>query len=645
MTTIAPSLPKNLTLTASLDIQAAESANRFPKFSLVANTGQPMRIEGYQFPVIIDLAGATWKKKKTPVIADHDPTRRIGHTLAQRIDQNGIFAEGIVSSMSRVAKLITADLREGYPFEVSVGSDIDEVYFLEEESSAKINGKQFQGPLIVAKRVTIRELSIVVLGADADTSATLAASRTLNKNEEPMSTDIQATREKLAAEELRVDSIRSIAAKYSNLEEVEFEGRKLSLSQAKAECIAKGHSADFFELACIRSGYPRQDKAPTFRATREYVSAEALQAVLMKRAGFGYIAEKCFKDQPRVLEAADTLRHLTLSDFCRISLEAQGKEVPASRTEMVHKAMLTAGDGGFSTLSLSNLLGGSADKLLGVAFQEAGATWRSFAKIVDIPNFRSHTIISPYAAGQLEKVPGDGVISHQSLLEDTSSLKIDTYGSMLRLDRQTIINDDLGWLDNIFSIFAVQAARKLSDLVYEVILGNAGNFFHDDNANYISGAGGALTKATLASAIEKIRKQRDGASNDLDFVPKVLVVPPELEVIGKEILNSIEVEQTEANTPRGNALLKALNLEVESRLSNSAKFSNASLTAWYVFCGPEAGAVNVGFLDGAQGPRVEFFGLDHIADRLSVAYRVYADYGAALGQYRAACKSTGEAAQ
>jgi hypothetical protein len=48
-------------------------------------------------------------------------------------------------------------------------------------------------------------------------------------------------------------------------------------------------------------------------------------------------------------------------------------------------------------------------------------------------------------------------------------------------------------------------------------------------------------------------------------------------------------------------------------------------------------------LQGKQTPTVEFFGLDSEPNKLAASWRVYFDYGCALGDFRAAYKAKGEA--
>ncbi|HOI66711.1 MAG TPA: hypothetical protein PLD03_08900, partial [Thiomonas arsenitoxydans] len=71
--------------------------------------------------------------------------------------------------------------------------------------------------------------------------------------------------------------------------------------------------------------------------------------------------------------------------------------------------------------------------------------------------------------------------------------------------------------------------------------------------------------------------------------------------------------------------------------------NKASAKHWYLFASPSAVPMVVAFLEGKQTPTVEYFGLDHQANKLAVTWRVYHDFGTALVDPRAAVRSKGEA--
>jgi hypothetical protein len=184
--------------------------------------------------------------------------------------------------------------------------------------------------------------------------------------------------------------------------------------------------------------------------------------------------------------------------------------------------------------------------------------------------------------------------------------------------------------------------RSLSDLVYQVLLANAGNFFSSGHANYDTGPATALSSGSLGAGIAKMMSQRDGEGRDLDIRPRTLLVPPELQQTAKELLLSDYLQRANNDVPTGNALKNAVTLEVEPRLSNAGRFGGTSAKAWYLFAGPADTPLIVAFLHGVQSPNVEFFGMDAEPNKLVVSWRVYFDYGAALADHRAAYKAKGE---
>jgi len=174
------------------------------------------------------------------------------------------------------------------------------------------------------------------------------------------------------------------------------------------------------------------------------------------------------------------------------------------------------------------------------------------------------------------------------------------------------------------------AMRKLSDLVYDTVLTNAGPFFSLGNANLLTGVDTALGVNSLELAIAAMLTQRDAEGNNLDIRPQTLVVPPELQSTARAVLES-EFITAPTNAPTGNSVRNAVAIEVEPRLSNAAKFgAKASLKAWTLFGAASASPVIVAFLIGRQVPTVEYFGLNQDANPLAASWRVYFDFGAAL---------------
>ena len=84
----AESVPSSLRFVcddaSSISLQAAEAAEEgkpaLRKFSMVAYTGGAMRLGGWPYPVVVDLAGMRVTRKSRPILKDHDRASIVGHT-------------------------------------------------------------------------------------------------------------------------------------------------------------------------------------------------------------------------------------------------------------------------------------------------------------------------------------------------------------------------------------------------------------------------------------------------------------------------------------------------------------------------------------------------------------------------------------
>ncbi len=103
--------PKMLCLTAEAPIEieaAAQAAEgepiKLPRFRMIAYTGGPMRLAGWRFPVIVDLAGLAIPSQKRPIRFIHDPGAGVGHTDSIAIEAGRLVAKGVVSRDTSAAR-------------------------------------------------------------------------------------------------------------------------------------------------------------------------------------------------------------------------------------------------------------------------------------------------------------------------------------------------------------------------------------------------------------------------------------------------------------------------------------------------------------------------------------------------------------
>ncbi|MFM7843495.1 MAG: hypothetical protein ACKPEY_04585, partial [Planctomycetota bacterium] len=168
-----------------------------PRFRMVAYTGGPMRVAGWRYPVILDLAGLAIPSQSRPIRFGHDPLSGVGHTDSIRIDQGQLIATGIVSRDTSAAREVVTSSKNGFPWQASVGTSVEDFEFVKENQQVMVNGQQYSGPINVVRKATLGEISFVDLGADGATSATVAAGANTHRGEpsvdEPTRTEDTAT--------------------------------------------------------------------------------------------------------------------------------------------------------------------------------------------------------------------------------------------------------------------------------------------------------------------------------------------------------------------------------------------------------------------------------------------------------------------
>lgn len=175
--------PKSLTLECSADlewseIEAAEGGDKVPTFKMTAYTGGAMRVMGFFRPVVVDLAGVKMTGRTIPIFRDHNPTQIVGHGTAE-IGAGDIKASGVVSADNEHSRDVMVSSRKGFPWQSSIGASVEEFESIKEGQKIIVNGKTISGPVLVARKSTLNEISFVPLGADRRTSAKVAAQFTL----------------------------------------------------------------------------------------------------------------------------------------------------------------------------------------------------------------------------------------------------------------------------------------------------------------------------------------------------------------------------------------------------------------------------------------------------------------------------------
>ncbi|MBB01565.1 MAG: hypothetical protein CMJ47_02855 [Planctomyces sp.] len=607
------------------ELKIEARAGKSGRVSIVAYSGGIMSVNGFG-AVVIDLKGLRMPAS-VPLLLDHNEAISAAVGSGKPEVFNGrLHITGQLATETDGGKHLLALNASGMNLQASVGVRPEKVEYLRGGETAVVNGKQVKAPqngLKVVRSGDLYEVSVVVLGADSTTSVAITAAQ----KGATMAEEIQ-----IGAEVGHDDILKAERARFSEIEQIcagGFGEYGSHMAKMKAQCIAGDITVDALRseaLRCIRAARPT---APTgtwhSREDSGALSAKHIEAALLATHGHAELAGKSFGDQ--VMTDIKARRLTNLPAIMRASLELEGRNVPDSDSGLIRAS--------WSTQLLVTALENSLNKTLDQFYRDVPATWKSFCRQKTARDFHEHKSIRPSMLGSMLPLASDGEIKHGTLDEAVFTYRVDTFGRMISISRQDIKNDHLDVFEQVVPMMGNMAMRNRSDNIWKTIL-DAGTHFSSGNGN-LGTTGSALSLTSLDAGITAMRTQRDAEGNDLDISPAVLVVPPELETTAKQILESIEVNGTTG--PSGNALKGAVKLEVESRISNTTKFANASTTQWYLFGNPNTNPVTVATLDETTSPVVETKDADF--NKLGIQMRVFQDYGSAMGDFRAAYKATG----
>lgn len=308
------------------------------------------------------------------------------------------------------------------------------------------------------------------------------------------------------------------------------------------------------------------------------------------------------------------------------------------------------GGPGFSTVSLPGILSNLLNKSLLASFLAVPTASEQFCGAQDLNDFKIATRYRLSSAGILEKVGKDGELQDFTLGEESWTNQLDTYGKKLTLDRQTMINDDLDAFTNIPRLIGRQSALAVEQAVFTSLLSNpsdgTNNFFSAPHANYLTGAGSALSIAALAAAVPLFLKQTDAQGQPIVLAPAILLVGPENIILADQLYKDTNVVTIfGAGSGSGKAVPQSNPHAGKYRPVQSPYVSNnlaagGSTTRWWLLSNPaDVPLLSVGYLKGQRTPTISQVMTD--IQILGFSWQCYFDFGVGLVDWRAGVMNDG----
>ena len=661
-----------------LEITAAKDGGGKHKVSGLAYSGGKMRIFGWSKPVVVDLSGMTIPDS-VPLLANHE-----NHTLGRvglvsaKAEGGHLAIAGEIVAGGELAEAIVSQGKAGADWQLSIGAEV-EAAELVQEGKRKVNGVEQEAPFYHVTKSTLREVSVVAVGADRsthmtvtaqlqlkgnsimepevtnketkpveaaspatptatpaavpkDTPNTVTASATPEKPAEPMPDAKAIAAEAVKAERDRVTMIKSVCG--SEFPEIE------------AKAIAEGWDRNTVNEAVLKAYRAKQPTTtpPSVTVKKSGMTEKTLEAALSLRAGIG--ADELAKSMgDETVEAAMKDADIPLQGVLAECMRLEGMNVPRTFDNAGIKAA-------FSTVSLPGILSNVAQKKLLQAYRAQPIIATRLCTSADLSDFKENQRFRLTDIGDLKPVGADGEIKDGGVSEEKAVNQLDTYAKKFCLTRKMIINDDLGAFLKVPTAMGNRAARLVDQLFFQRLMANPAMpdgkpLFAASHKNLLTGANSALSADSLKKAIRMFLDQTDADGQPVNVEPSILLVQTALKFLaveltrGAALMMSGGAEQT--IRPTLNVLADENLSIVSSPYLSNAKYDGASDAAWYLFGKPgTVDTFEIGYLKGKRTPTVERGDLDF--NVLGIWFRVYFDVGIREQDHRGMVKANGAAA-
>lgn len=291
-------------------------------------------------------------------------------------------------------------------------------------------------------------------------------------------------------------------------------------------------------------------------------------------------------------------RGMSLLEIGRDFLEAHNVNTRGmSRMDLAGQMLSYRSSGMHGTSDFSSLFANVASKRLRMAYEENPGTYRAWARRApNAPDFKAMNVVQLSGAPDLLQVNEAGEFKYGTISDAGTSYGVVTYGRIVAMTRQAIVNDDLRAFDRLVTAFGFAASRIENRLAYAQLVGAT-----YDSTNSQSGAPSALSETSLGTARTMMRKIKGAQGEELNLTPAYLIVPAALEQTAYKLTSSNYVPATQSAV---NEFRTGGRTAVEPVVEPVLDATSA--TAWFAVASSSAvDTVEYCYLDGAEGPVVE----------------------------------------
>ena len=655
-----------------LEITAAKDAGGKHRVAGLAYSGGKMRLFGWARPVVVDLSGMT-VPESVPLLANHEnhTLGRVGVVTA-KADGGRLAIEGDIVAGGELAEAIVAQGKAGADWQLSIGAEV-EAAELVQEGRRKVNGVEHDAPFYHVTKSTLREVSVVAVGADRSTHMTVTAQLQLKGNSMAPDTPTATPAAVPATVETPKDATASATpatvvaaasperpaeptpdAKAIAAEAVKAERDRVTMVKSvcgsefpeiEAKAIAEGWDRNTVNEAVLKAYRAKQPTTtpPSVTVKKSGMTEKTLEAALSLRAGID--AETLAKDMgEETVDAAMKDSDMPLAGILSECMRLEGMDVPRTFDNAGIKAA-------FSTVSLPGILSNRQRRHQGRVLdgEPAGHPLQRRAEEAPagVPRPADHRD-APLHVGRPLRLQGEPALpphrhrrpqAGRRGRRDQGRRRLGGEGRQpARHLRQEVLPDAQDDHQRRPRRVPQGADRDGQP---------RGPLFAAPHKNLLTGASSALSADSLKKAIQLFLNQTDADGQPINVEPSILLVPTALKFLAQELTQGPTLVMSggaeNVIRPSVNVLANEGLTIVSSPYLSNAKYDGASDAAWYLFGKPgTVDTFEIGYLKGKRTPTVERGDLDF--NVLGIWFRVYFDVGIREQDHRGMVKANGAAA-